>query len=799
MKKPNPRPVYFLMLIVSLLTGCSGPEDRVALHLSKGDAFYAEQDFQKARVEFKNVLQIDPNHVEGRFRLAETLEKLGETSNAVNQYKSVIGLQGDHGGALLRMAELYFAANHLEGTRELLTKIPPGDERSSARYEFLLAAVDAREDRLQPALQRVEQLLASYPTDGNATLLAASLYEKDQRPETAVALLQDFLRQQPDHHQIRAILSGLLLKQGDTQSAIDHYRRIVEAKPEATDIRITLARLYAGTEQVAAAEALLREGAVEEQTQELGKTDMRLALVTFLHDRKGFNHAAEELQQMISVAPEEANLVLALGELHERADNREQAKKIYLDAIETFALKPAEASARNRLAALLVREGKLEAALTELEAILNANGADRAALMMRASIANSQQRHGDAIADYRALLKDAPNDHVVLRLLAETHRLNGEPLLARDTWGNALIAQPRDAGLKAEFARALLAMDDPNGAEHQLLQAVTLDNDNPALVQSLAEVQISQKKWSAARETLSQLMELTPQSPLPFYLLGSVELAEQQHQAALEMFQQSLAIAPSAVEPLERAVKLLAAQKEFAQALTLTDVALADNADNAIAHHLRGTLLQALERIPEAVAAFEQASAINPRWPLPYLGLAETLRVNGETQRATVRLQQALDATDKNPLILTTLADWLEKDGRRSDALAVMKTAYEAQPQSLVIANNFAMMSITHDLQPADSTTLMAIAEQLRSSANPAFVDTAAWIEAHTGSPEKAIALLKPLVTAHPDSAEFLYHLGISEKLAGNNQAAREHLTRALALNQQFRGRDAAREILEQL
>ena len=63
--KFNNKPSYSLAMLLAVsiaLPGCGGKEERQAKYMEKGKAYMAQADYDKARIEFKNVLQIDPNN-----------------------------------------------------------------------------------------------------------------------------------------------------------------------------------------------------------------------------------------------------------------------------------------------------------------------------------------------------------------------------------------------------------------------------------------------------------------------------------------------------------------------------------------------------------------------------------------------------------------------------------------------------------------------------------------------------------------------------------------------------------------
>ena len=49
-----------LVLLFVALTACGGAEGRKSAYMQMGQGFFDSGSYEKARVEFKNVLQIDP-------------------------------------------------------------------------------------------------------------------------------------------------------------------------------------------------------------------------------------------------------------------------------------------------------------------------------------------------------------------------------------------------------------------------------------------------------------------------------------------------------------------------------------------------------------------------------------------------------------------------------------------------------------------------------------------------------------------------------------------------------------------
>ena len=71
-----------IAMLVVVLAACGNPEEKKMKFFDRGKSLYEQEEYTKARLEFKNALQIDPNFAEGYYWLGmihqkkATLERL---------------------------------------------------------------------------------------------------------------------------------------------------------------------------------------------------------------------------------------------------------------------------------------------------------------------------------------------------------------------------------------------------------------------------------------------------------------------------------------------------------------------------------------------------------------------------------------------------------------------------------------------------------------------------------------------------------------------------------------------------
>src|SRR5271155_1389349 len=110
MFSPIPKRRMFLATLsiaCLVIAGCGGAETRKARHLAKGQAFTVEGNFEKARVEFRNALQLVPTDGGARYENGVVDEKLGNPREAAQFYQGAIDVDADNVPARAALGRLY--------------------------------------------------------------------------------------------------------------------------------------------------------------------------------------------------------------------------------------------------------------------------------------------------------------------------------------------------------------------------------------------------------------------------------------------------------------------------------------------------------------------------------------------------------------------------------------------------------------------------------------------------------------------------------------------------------------------
>jgi tetratricopeptide (TPR) repeat protein len=710
-------------LAALMMIGCGGAEERKAKYLERGKAYIAEKDWDKARVEIRNVLQIDPKTAEAHFLLGQVEEKRQEWSRAYSAYTKAVELDPELLEARERLAQFHlWQANASSGQdnatlnanalglaqnqiEEILKREP---KHAGARA--LQASMLFREGKTEEALTLAEEVVRGAPGHSAAVGLLATLYEQTGRTDDAERVLVEGAAHASEPLSLQLHLAQLYARDRKAEKAEQIMRDIIAAHPDELRHRISLAQFLSQADQLGKAEQVMREAVDADPADPRRK----LLFADLLARTKSRAASIEYLQETIKANPELSELYFGLAQLHEQDQQRNEAKRVYQNVLNQFGDEPPGLQARNRLAAHAAAEGDMDRARQLTEAVLVVNPKDNDALLFRGRIAMQDGDSDAAVADFRSVLRDQPESVTVLHLLAEAHLRKGEMELADSSLRRAIEAAPGNVDARVKYARFLLARRDVPGALEHVDRALALAPENADARTAKAEILAAKGDLGAVKAELGKLKLADPENPESFLRMARVLLAEGDLEGAQSEIDEVLMRDPKHVSALLVKTDVLAAAKDMDALRKTIEQLKAAAPDNPEGFFRMGRLLRSQGDVAGALREYERGYGL-ARNVGKHLMLNEVVATQlsaGQHDQALARVQAVLREEPDHPTAHGLLGN---VQTVRQD-LASAEAAYARQVELMPgVATHYSRLAAVRGMRGDDAGAIAAFQQGLEA------------------------------------------------------------------------------------
>ncbi|WP_405237801.1 XrtA/PEP-CTERM system TPR-repeat protein PrsT [Lentisalinibacter orientalis] len=730
-----------LLAIIFATTAACGLALTNEARLERAQEAYQQADYRAAVIDLRNILQQEPDNRAARELLGRAALRQGDAATAEKELRRAVEL-----GAPLNTvaADLGRAMLQLGQFNEVLDELRPEIGSSeSERLEILKLRANAHMGLRLPESARdiFLEVLESSPSDIEAKLGVASSFAAQRDFEAARRVLGEALAMDPDHTAAWLASGSLHLTTGNADAAITDFVKALElAEAEGDDgDRISALRGLVESRLAAGDTAGARAAINQLVGVSPGNVITKYLVARVAVAEQDFETAQDELQAVLSAAPEYRPAQFLMGAVHLQRGNLGQAE-MHLSAV--VAAAPDNVDARRLLAETRLRQDRAEEAAEILRPVLDAEDENVAALglAVRASMAAGQydnaigfleaslerdpdniERKLDLVSAYlaagrieeaEALMSDLPAEagdasyrRDLLQVMTPLRR--GDPASALAEAEAMSERWPEDSRILNLKGGIALSMDRLDQARKSFVAARDLAPDEVASYVNIARIDLRTGNLEEARTQYLAALDRAPDAANLMVALAQLEARMENRAAAMEWLEKARQADSAAFAPRLLLARLYIEDRQFEKARASAEeaIALADN--NAEAYNLLGLAQAGLGDNGAAVVNFERAGDLDAEETTYRMNEARAQMALGNEATAEQTIREAGGGDPDNLRASLILAATLARQGDTEGAMRIAKRLQERHPQDglpyalegelLASAGDFAAAAVAYD------------------------------------------------------------------------------------------------------
>ena len=757
------------------MVGCGSAEDSAANFVESGNNFLEEGNVERARVQYRNALQIDPRLAEPYYRLALIDEKSQNWRGMYANLSTAEALNPEYIEVMIKLGQMYLLSNVFD-----------------------------------EAMKRADQVLALEPDNIEGLVLRATVFIRQENFGSASTELQKALAVAPDDLNVRMLEVTFLNQRGDQQRAIEAMESLIELHPDAPPLYMQyltlleqsrrfedmnkiydkLAEMFPEERWVAQSQAQLQNGVlrrhddamqtlaafVERNPGDVEAKLLHVGLARTVNAAQGVSLLDSYIEQY----PESTELRFARVEVLLTDGRTEEVIQDLNRLIETEGQSELASMARVSLAGIRAGEGDFDTATRLVNEVLGYSSDDVPALIMRARLSLQNQQFDDAVTDLRLAIRNDPDSDEALVLLAQAYAISGSQQLAADTFRRALTANPQNQAAALAVAETHVRNRDIERAEQVLITAMQGSTDVNTLLQAQLQVRLAGENWEGSRDIIERLRQSGDILPAEMALLsGQMHLGMQNYSSAIEEFESALSQEPGLIAALQGLVNAHLALNQLDELLAFMNDHLEKNPDQIGAYGVKATLLRNQQDLEAAKNTVHQGLSMRSDWVPGYSLLASLHFQEGDSESAIDTYKRGLAEVPQDNTLTMQLASAYYRVGNYDAAKAAYEEVLSRNPDIEPVINNLAVMLLDNYGTEANKQRALEMVERFRDSDQPYFLDTYAWAQINAGNYQLAFPALSRAISLDSSVPVFHFHMAVLQHRMEDNAAARDALATA--------------------
>jgi tetratricopeptide (TPR) repeat protein len=794
--KTNRNKIASIAMSALLLTACHSPEEASQDHFQKGKELFEKGEFDKAILELKTSSQDNDKRGETYYYMALLDEKNNNFKSMRQNLLRAIELDPGLTDARLKLGKVHLLFGDLDKALEQVEAILAANPEN-IEAQLVKASVYVRQAKTDDATRIIDAVLKSNPDNIDAlSLKAAQLYERNDI-EQALSLTDTALGKDSKNVPLRLFKIKINAKRNNIDAVVDDYRELVKLYPDAENFKLSLASLYSMTDKLQAAEELLRE--MVDKMQD--KVEPKIVLLEFLN-AKAKDRVVGEYGQFLERYKQQANQLLELSKWILASGYVDEAGKGLQRVVELEKDSNLGLTAKTILAEIALNKKQYDVVEAALADILKVNSDFIDASLLKARLFLTQNKVDEAIELLNKSLWTKNDSDNAYLLLGQAYSIKKDRKQADKNFKQALEINPANLAAFEPVYTSYLQANQKETAREYLEKALKAKPNQLLLLTNKADLDIQEKKWDAAQETVQRIALFSKNKAVPLYLQANILQGKGQYAEAISLYQKLLEEFPDHLNSMVNLARSFEALKSRDKAIVYLEEHHNKHLDNLATVGVLSDLYIANKDLAKAKQLLTEQLKQMPNSAPLYLAWA---KIEGALRKSADGAKdvylKGLEKIPDDPQLSIALAGLYEQTGDKADARKVYERLLEKQPENSVAINNLSSLLVDFGGEE-DIKKGLALAEKFKDAENPYLQDTYAWALVKTGQTAEGLKLLESLIVKEPKLPELRYHLGVAHLNSGNKATAIAELKQAIALSEKlqrnFSGKDDAKKLLKE-
>ncbi len=325
----------------------------------------------------------------------------------------------------------------------------------------------------------------------------------------------------------------------------------------------------------------------------------------------------------------------------------------------------------------LIERGELEEAARHLQELSAARPRDPELARLLGEVHRRQGRWDEALAHYQAVLAIAPQDIEAMFWIATLYRWKGALEESLAAYGRILAEAPQHVDALVGRARVFLQMGRLAEAEADVRMALAAAPRGEEAAELWLQVLMRTRRFQEAEAWI----RARPDLPGRDRWLGDLYTAQGRMSEAIAAYTRALTAMPQDPAVLRALADAYRTSGKLERALALYWQLTRLQPQEAENYFWIGTISRWRGDMRAAEAAFREALRRDPRHLEALIGLARGALAQEDFQSAELWLEQARALDPNHPEVAVLWGQFLERQGRRREALQEYQRALHRDPQ----------------------------------------------------------------------------------------------------------------------